>query len=336
MSEVIAVDVGFCTVKARHPDKRISFPSATGRPETGVAGYTMEGNGLMAVRLGDERFFTPVGQTALQHQRQAVGRRDGSWVLSDTWLRLLACALGQLLDEGTSAIRLVTGLPVDDWPVYHTALRDKLLATPISFQMRGKEPQKVKVEAVKIPSQPFGTLFSLMFDPFGNAIENEYMGMGAIVDIGGHTTNILTVDRLTTVQDMSGSRPLGLLHALDVIAREINLRYPRLEFTAHDAAVALESGKFNVSGQEIQIDDFADHHLTEFCQAIVQYINDTLARADRLQWLVLSGGGVHAIGGKLQRMLQDEFNVSLASEPRWANVNGYLAIARRATKTNTW
>jgi len=332
---IIAIDVGFSDVKARCTDRRLSFPAVEGRAMTAGPNYSMSANGRK-VRMENEQYFTPIGETALAFQRQATGRRDGSWVLSDTWTRLLCGALGALLD-GDCTVRLVTGLPVNDWATYHGPLSQHLCGRSLKFELWGKAPQTITIEAVKIPAQPFGALFSAMFDAYGHALNNEYTtGMGAVVDVGGHTTNIQTVDRLATVDDMSGSRPFGLLHALDAVAQDVNREFPRLEFTAHDVAVALETGKFRIAGREIGIGRFTDHHLAEFCFAIIHYINDTLARAGRLQWVILSGGGVHAVGDRLLNMLEPDFNVRLAREPRWANVEGYLAIGRRATRLSLW
>ena len=323
----IGIDVGFSSTKARSNGGRRIFPSVVGRAITGEAGYTFASNGL-AVRMDNEEYYTPIGQTALTYQRQATGRRDGSWVMSDAWMRLLSGALGQSID-GDAAIRLVTGLPVDDWATYHALLKEK---------MRGQDEQAIEIENTKIPAQPFGALFSVMFDAFGHALDNEYTSaMGAVVDVGGHTTNVQAIDHLTTVDAMSGSRPLGLLHALDAATGDINRAWPRIGYTAHDTANALERGNFYAGGERQDIHLYTDRHLVEFVTAIVEYVDEKLPLADRVRWLLLTGGGVEAIGDLLKEQLGERFgNVVLADDPRWANVEGYLRLARRATREGLW
>lgn len=332
----IGIDVGFSSTKARFNGGRRIFPSVVGRAITGEAGYTFASNGL-AVRMGDEEYFTPIGNTALVYQRQATGRRDGSWVMSDAWMRLLCGALGQAI-TGDAAIRLVTGLPVDDWPTYHTSLKEKLDGSALRFQMKGHDEQAIEIKSIKIPAQPFGALFSVMFDAFGHSLDNEYTStMGAVVDVGGHTTNVQTIDQLTTVGTMSGSRPLGLLHALDAATGDINHAWPRIGYTAHDTAEALICGNFNAGGEWQDIHRYTGRHLAEFVTAIVEYVDSIIPLADRIRWLLLTGGGVEAIGGLLKEQLSMRFgNVVLADDPRWANVEGYLRLARRATREGLW
>jgi hypothetical protein len=196
----------------------------------------------------------------------------------------------------------------------------------------------VRIESVKVPSQPFGALFSVMFDAFGHSQANEYTrSFGAVVDVGGHTTNIQAIDAMATVDDMSGSRPLGLLHPLYDATKEINAAFPRLGFTAHDTAEALADGYFYAQGERQDIADYTAHHLEQFATSIVEYVDNTLALSGRIRWLLLTGGGVNAIGEQLQERLSKNFgNVRIAESPRWANVEGYLRLARRATREGLW
>ena len=337
----IGIDVGFSGVKWMLSGKRGSFTSVVGRAETGTAGYNFGGNGL-AVRFQDEEYFSPIGRTALVRGRQAGGRRDGSWVLGGKWLRLLCAALGQAV-ENDATVRLVTGLPVDDWGSFAEPLKARLVGETLTFQLKGKAEQSVTIESVMVPSQPFGTLFSVMTNSDGYIQDNEYTtGFGAVADVGGHTTNVQTIDSTdnmaSSVDGMSASRPFGLLHALDGVRDRINATFTRLEFTTHDVASALQhGGTFNAGGDAHSIWSYAASDLDAFTSNIVSFVNDTIPRSSRVDWLLLTGGGVLAVGGQLQERLGKSFGrVVLVDDPRWANVRGYLAIARRATREGLW
>ena len=333
----IGIDVGFSGVKWMKGGGRGSFVSVVGRAETGTVGYSFGGNGL-AVRFQDEQYFSPVGKTALVRGRQAGGRRDGSWVLGGKWKRLLAAALGQAV-ENDATVRLVTGLPVDDWGSFADPLKERLVGETFTFQLKGQQEQSVTIESVMVPSQPFGTLFSVMTNSDGYIQDNEYTtGFGAVADVGGHTTNVQVIDAMASVDGMSASRPFGLLHALDGVRDRINATFTRLEFTTHDVASALQhGGTFNAGGEVHSIQPYAASDLDAFTSDIVSFVNDTIPRSSRVDWLLLTGGGVLAVGGQLQGRLRKSFGrVVLVDDPRWANVRGYLAIARRATREGLW
>ena len=338
MIKLYPVDVGYSALKTINVDnsQRVSFPSVVGRSITGAGSYSFSENGL-AIRLGDEKNFTPLGIEALETQRQATGQRDAGWVRRDEWLRLFLAGAGQVID-GDETVNVVTGLPVADHERYKGALKERLEGKSFTFQLRDRDEQTVTINNVLVPSQPYGTLFTAAFDAYGHSKDSKYStGFGGILDTGGHTVNLLAVRAMTAVQNMTGSRPFGLLHALEPAAEEINAEFTRLGYTPHDVAKAMERGYIVAKGEQYQIDQYTDHHLREFTNAIVTFVNRTFARAGRLEWLLLSGGGVLAIDDYLVEALSADFgNVKLVDDPRWANVRGYRSIGRRADKNGGW
>ena len=95
-------------------------------------------------------------------------------------------------------MRIVTGLPVSFY-ADKDGVREKLLGEH-RVQREGRSAQVLKVTDCRVIPQPFGSLLSLALDNQGRIVDNGLAtGVVGVIDIGGKTANLLSVNRLSEI-----------------------------------------------------------------------------------------------------------------------------------------
>jgi len=330
MSNIIAVDVGYSAVKGlAGGTERVLFPSVVGTPVP-ESRFSIKRN-QRALAVTGNGHYVPVGDTALLQSRYVAGRKDPEWVLGAEWMTLFQCALSELISTPYARVNLVTGLPIGDWNTYADRLHARLAKQTFAFQRIGREKQRVEIEQVIIVTQPYGALLDMALDSRGAIIDNDWANRRiGIVDIGGNTLNLLTVQAFEEVTQLTTSDTFGLLRALDGVRDSLKANFTRFDPDTHEVSEWLVRGMFRQGGKEHDLWPYAEPFLTPLIDLLLTKIYDVWPEAGRFDSLLLSGGGAAILGQKLQERMRSEFaNVTIATDPRWANTRGYHKLALR-------
>lgn len=325
---IVGLDVGYSAVKGLCGERRCLFPAVVGTPAPEGAFSMFHNQKLLAV--SDNGKFTPVGETALLQSNYATGRRDPEWVLSEDWLTLFQAALSELVTVPAATVQLVTGLPVGDWRRFAKPLKERLLAQ-FSFRRAGRGMQTITIADVLVVTQPYGSLLDMALGPAGEILNNVWSGDGlvGVIDIGGNTMNMLVTQRFEEVSRMTASVEFGLLHALDEVCDVLRQQFPHFSPATHEVSEWLAGGMFRYGGQEQQLWPYAEPFLMPLVELIQSKVAEKWTQAGRFEAVLLTGGGAAILGRYLRPCLREFASVTLASNSRWANVQGYYKFGLR-------
>ena len=281
----------------------------------------------MIITLADGRSW-PVGETALKQSAYAVGRRDAGWVVTEPWEVLFCAALSEL-HKGTTATKVVTGLPLEDWATWAAKLREAIIGEH-TFRRNGGRWQTITVEDAVIITQPYGSLLDQAMSDAGRILSNPFStGVVAIADLGGNTLNLLVTDALEEIGQWTQGDGLGLLKALDAIARDIHTAFPGIQPKAREVAQWLARGTFPYTDEEHDITPYAQPHLEPLVQMVLNRFSEAWPEPGRYGAVLLTGGGSLALGPSLKARMNGVYpNVTIAPDAHFANCRGYLKLAR--------
>jgi hypothetical protein len=189
----------------------VTFPSAVGTPDK--ARFSLNGNKAMVlvhpkhVQVGDE---------AIRQSRFIKPREDRQWIESDSWYQLFLASLTELTPAKRVDLRIVTGLPVAFYGDKLT-LRDRLLGDH-KAQRENQHAQAFRVTDCRVIPQPFGALLTATLDDRGRIVDNTLAtGAVGVIDVGGKTTNLLSVNRLSEIGKETASVNVGAWDAIRAV-----------------------------------------------------------------------------------------------------------------------
>ena len=323
-----AIDNGFNFVKALSDNgRRALFPSVVGTPTHQTYSIEAAKRAKMTIMLENGQSW-PVGETALRQSAYTSGRRDPGWVVSEAW-EVLLCAAFSELHQASISTHVVTGLPLEDWHAWSDKLRSKLIG-PHKFKRNGGSWQTVVVEDAMAITQVYGSLLDQAMSDSGRILTNAFStGMVAVADIGGNTLNLLVADKLEEVGQWTQGDGLGLLKALDAVARDIHTAYPGIRPKAREVSQWLAVGTFEMGSKSVDIMPFAKPHLDPLAEMVVNRLSEVWSEPGRFSAVLLTGGGSLALGQTLKAKMDGVYpNVTVAQNAQFSNCQGYLKLAR--------
>jgi len=320
----IGIDLGYNAVKAVGAGRRAAFPSAVGTPDR--ARFSLNGAGDGAIVL-IEPAHVLVGEEAVQQSRFLARREDRRWIESEEWYNLFLAGLTELTTATVADVSLVTGLPVafyDD--------KEKVAARLLGehrVQREGRRAQVLRVAAARVIPQPFGSLLAAVLDERG-AIADVSLGKSAVgvIDVGGKTCNLLSVNRLTEIGKETASVNVGGWDLVRATRQWLSQHYPGLDdLRDHALAGAIQARELRYYGEAVP----------EFLQVVNDLAADlagqVIAEASHL-WnggatldaILVTGGGALLLGDAIRRHWK---HARLVADPVHANASGYYKLARR-------
>ncbi|MBV5339814.1 MAG: ParM/StbA family protein [Deltaproteobacteria bacterium] len=295
---MIAVEVGFSSVKVKHGNYVFSFASA------------------IVEEIGSMSFgkFTP-GVYEFERRRFLVGDRalvrpDQNYKLELDWLIekaplfvFHALALARCENEDT----IVVGLP----PEYFFGNMDRLRQRLSSFAINGKQ---YGFKRVYVMAQGVGSFYD-----YCNMFPPKESDNSLLVDIGANTINAMIAfgDEVSPEESIQFTRSGACIAAKEVIA---TLRSKDITISQSQAHIILKSGTHN--GEPIDniaaiISNFAQHTLDLIYN---EYANHTLTR------IILTGGGADLIKNHLPESHQLIRKLCYVNDPVYSNVRGYYLV----------
>jgi len=317
------LDVGYSAVKAVGNDQRVTFPSVVGTPDR--ARFSLDGaseNGIV-LNLVDGTFL--VGQGAVEQSRFAPRREDRAWIESDEYYRLMLATFTELTTATSCELIVVTGLPV----AYYgdkDKLRDLLLGEHRASR-EGRRGQVFRVTDCRVIPQPFGALLSLALDDRGRVADTELAtGKIGIVDVGGKTTNLLSVNRLAEIARETASVNVGSWDAMRAVQDWLSNHCPDLVLRDHQVIEAMIARSVAYYDGKVDLGDVVDQALEPMAAQIVAQATQLWNAGASLSAILVSGGGALLLGPAIKKHFR---HARVVEDPVFANAIGYWKFAQR-------
>lgn len=316
------IDIGYDSTKVASGERRAAFRSVSGTPER--SRFSLNGSHNGDIRLVDEGQTWLVGDAAVTHSRFLHRREDPGWFRSADYRRLLLAGLAQLTAGTAVRLQVVTGLPVATYEQGKDEVRALFLGSH-RVELEGRPPQRLEVTACRVIPQPFGTVLSLALSDAGRIWDRALAeGPVGVIDIGGKTTNLLSVAGFSEVSRETTSLNAGAWDAVRAVGEHLAHLCPELELRDHQLMDALRERAVYHYGQRIDLAPVVAETLDRLAGTVIGAAGQLWGNGARLRAILLSGGGAHLLGERLRAEFR---HARLAPEPRFANASGYYKLA---------
>lgn len=317
------IDIGYSHVKAISGNRRATFPSISGTPnETRFS--LGEDNHTIILNTSGGNWM--IGQGAVEQSRFAARLEDRKWILSDEYYRLMLAAFTELTTATGPELRIVTGLPVAFYQEDRGNLQSRFLGEH-TINRAGRGGQRVRVTECRVIPQPFGALLSVALNNAGAVIDTELAGgTVGVIDIGGKTTNLLSVNRLAEVSKETISVNLGAWDIVRAIREYLSTNYPDRDLRDHQIIDAIISRKMKYYGQPIDLTAVVNDTLQPMARQIIAQATQLWNGGAGLDAVLVAGGGAHLFGEAIKSHFK---HARIVDSPVYANATGYWKLAQR-------
>lgn len=317
----VGLDIGYSAVKAVSGERRIAFPSAVGTPDK--ARFSVGETDTIILTQPDH---VQVGEGAVRQSRFLHRREDRHWVESPEWYALFLAAVTELTTATATELRIVTGLPV----AFYTdrqVVRDRLLGEH-RVQREERHAQRITVSDCRVIPQPFGALLASTLDDKGRIVNQTLAtGVVGVIDIGGKTTNLLSVNRLSEVSPETDSVGVGAWDVVRAIRVWLTEHYPGLEdLRDHQVTDAIIARQVKYYGDWIGLGDIVDETLEPLAEQIVAAASQLWNGGATLDAILVTGGGGILLGPSIVRHFR---HARVVDDPVFANAWGFWRFAQR-------
>jgi plasmid segregation protein ParM len=317
----IGLDIGYRAVKAVSDGRRVIFPSVVGTPE--VARFSLSGdNGIIL----SHPVTVQVGDGAITQSRFSNRREDRSWIHSDEWYSLFLSAITELTTATRVDLHIVTGLPVAFF-ADRDAVQGNLIG-PHRVQREGRHAQSFNVVSCHVIPQPFGALLAETLGDVGRIVDQRYAnGRVGVIDAGGKTTNLLSVNRLAEIGRETASVNVGGWDAVRSIRDWLSAECPGLEdMRDHQIAQAIIDRQIRYYGEPVDLSDVVAATLAPLAEQIVAEASRLWNGGATLDAILVSGGGALLLGDRISGHFRHAVQ---CDDPVFANALGFWRFAQR-------
>ena len=315
----IGIDVGYAYTKALCSGaSEIIFPSVTCVPTTSM--MNLDGARMSLIQYGKAQLTT--AEYAVTYGGQRTESPD--WVLGDEWKALLYTAIARTNFVRTRGV-LVTGLPVADYARLKDKLRNSLLIDH-TFTHNGKYYTFAPAD-VRVVPQAWGPILSLIFDWKGNKIADLQDERIAIIDIGGKTTNLLSVDGLMDVPAETKGLDLGTWHIIKAVRDFFDREHPGLNHLSdHRIVRAVRDGYIHYTSKNrvalrTVITPVVERMGNQIIEKAQQYWGQGVLTHQRM---LVTGGGAYLLGKHIKKAFP---HATVVDRPEFGNAQGYANFA---------
>jgi hypothetical protein len=321
----IGLDIGYSAVKAVSGDRRVTFPSAVGTPDK--ARFSLDGGSSIVLVDPDH---VQVGEGAIAQSRFVRQREDRRWIESQEWDSLFLAALTELTAAKRAELRIVTGLPVAFFYGDHQAVRDRLLGDH-RVQREGRHAQTLQVIDCRVIPQPFGALLAVTLDDRGRIVDQALAaGAVGVIDAGGKTTNLLSVNRLSEIGRETASVNVGAWDTVRAMRDWLADHCPGLEdLRGHQVITAIVDRSVKYYGEPVDLSRPVDAILEPLADQVLASATQLWNGGAALDAILVSGGGALLLGPYIQPHFR---HARVVEDPVFANALGFWRFAERLAR----
>ena len=326
---IIGIDVGYSHTKLAVNSHTSIFPSVVGSPET--AAFSLSTGTRIA--LETNQGIVQVGQSVLDQSRFVSRPEDRGWITSDEYRWLFLAALTESTTTFyASDVMVVTGLPIAYYREDKETLR-KVMLGEHRIKREGRRLHTFMVNEVRVIPQPFGALSSAAFGPDGEVADADMLQRPVgILDVGGHTTNLLSMYKGQSVDRSTGSVNMGAWDIVRSVKEYLSTRTPGLAPDDYEVIEAIKARRILYFGEYIDLSDTVEESLGHFRRQVLAEASHLWNHGADLYAILVTGGGAHLIGDDLLSHFSDHARVRVVDDPVLANAVGYVRFGRYLEK----
>jgi PRTRC genetic system protein D len=316
----IGLDIGYSATKAALAKRRVTFPSVVGTPDKAGFSFSEDSAGIILT----EPAHVSIGEGAVNQSRFLKRREDRAWIESEEYYHLALAALTELTKATGAELRIVTGLPV---AFYNdkAVLRDILLGEHRATR-EGRRGQLFKVTDCRVIPQPFGALLAEALDNRGNVADKELAtGNVGVIDVGGKTTNLLSVDGLSEIGRETASVSTGAWDVVRAVRGWLADHCPDLDLRDHQVVDKIIARQVNYYGESQDLGPVVDATLEPMAEQVIAQATQLWNGGAGLDAILVSGGGALLLGPAIQSHFR---HARVVEEPVFANAIGYWKFAQ--------
>jgi len=321
----VGIDIGYSSVKTvAGPDRLVTFPSVVGTPDRARFAVNST-DGQVIIDLPGEGSWL-VGEGAITQSRFVDRREDRGWIASGAYRRLMLAAFTDATAATWCELVVVTGLPVAFYSADKDALRDRFLGHH-RVAREGRRAQTFQVTECRVIPQPFGALLAEALNDQGRIVSQDLAtGAVGVIDIGGKTTNLLSVNRLAEIGRETASIDLGAWDVARAVREYLADHCPNLELRDHQVIDAIIKRHVKYFGTAVNLGDVIDATLEPMADQVIAQATQLWNGAAGLEAILVAGGGALLLGPYLARSFP---HVRVVNNPVFANALGYWRFAVR-------
>ena len=321
----VGIDIGYSSVKAVvGPDRLVSFPSVVGTPDRARFAVGNADGHIILDLPGDGTWL--VGEGAIAQSRFVDRREDRGWIASDAYRRLMLAGFTELTAATSCELAVVTGLPVAFYTADKDVLRNRFLGQHRAAR-EGRRAQLFQVTECRVIPQPFGALLAEALNNQGKIVSHDLAtGAVGVIDIGGKTTNLLSVNRLAEIGRETASVNLGAWDVARAVREYLADHCPGLELRDHQVVDALVKRRVKYFGAPVELGDAIDAALEPMADQVIAQATQLWNGTAGLDAILVAGGGALLLGPYLGRAFP---HVRVVEDPVFANALGYWRFAQR-------
>jgi plasmid segregation protein ParM len=318
----IGLDVGYSAVKAISGKRRVSFPSVIGTPDQ--ARFSLNGADVGDIIL-TEPSHVLVSMGAVMQSRHLQRREDRGWTESAEWYHLVLAALTELTVATSVDLQIVTGLPVAFY-ADKNRVRDRLLGEH-RVTRDGRRAQSLKVVDCRVIPQPFGALLAAALDNRGRIADKDLaIGAVGVIDVGGKTTNLLSVNRLSEISRETASVSVGAWDVARAVKDYLADHCPDLELRDHQVMNTIVTRQVRYFGELVDLRDAIDAALSPMAEQVIAEATQLWNGGAGLNVILVTGGGALLLGPAIKAHFR---HAHVVNEPVFANALGFWRLAQR-------
>ncbi|MBL7202506.1 MAG: ParM/StbA family protein [Anaerolineae bacterium] len=323
---IVGLDVGYSHTRGVSEKGRVKFASVIGTPDRARFSLNGASEGII---LASPRPVL-VGDVAVIQSRQIERREDREWIESDAYHDLVLAAFTEVTTATHVDLVVVSGQPVRFYARDRPILRDRLLGDHTAAR-DGRRRQTFSVSRTVIMTQGFGALLSVCLDRRGNVTDPEIAnGRIGLIDVGGKTTNLLSVSRLAEVGRETASVNTGAWDVVRAVERWLADHCPGLELRDHALIDAIRDRQVRYYGDTVDLRDAIDEAISPLADQVIAQTTQLWNGGANLDAILVAGGGAHLVGPYIGEHFRHARVV--AGDPVFANAEGYYRFAHRIAR----
>lgn len=317
----IGLDIGYSSTKARYKGGSFKIPSIVGTNEEWFS-VTDEKE---KVEIDGESLL--VGQSAINQSQIVQRREDRGWINTSMYKQLLTYSLVrayQSVGDGDSELCVVSGLPMAFFNRDAETLKSIVLGEHRA-KIKGKE-STVYARNVRIVPQPFGTLLDYTLTDDGGIIPERANKRIGVIDVGGKTTNILSVDKMAELSREATSVNVGGWTIVKSLTDVLQSEYPEIDDRASAIEKILVDKSFIYYGERIDATDLVIPITSHAAKQISAEISQRWGSGSQFETILVTGGGARLVGQSIVDILPQAIVVN---DPVTSNASGFWKFANR-------
>jgi len=317
------LDIGYNATKGKTDGPPFNILSTVGTPNR--ARFSLNGHNDFLITINGKQ--KQIGESAVRQSHSQSHSEDRGWISTEKYYYLFLAALTELSTANWVELTIVTGLPVkfyeDDAPILKQVMRGEHRAKRV-----GRHTQTFKVVKVVPIPQPFGTVASEVLDNGGKIINPTLAnGEGAVFDVGGKTTNILDVYKLSEINHGTTSIDKGGWDIARQVGNYLADNYPDLgELRDHQIAEIVKQRSVNYHKKTVDLGPIIDDIIEPVAEEITDKANHLWKGKRSFDDTLITGGGAYLLG---QHIIRRYPSARIVDSPVYANAIGYWKLSQR-------